>query len=98
MVRVPVTEAKWSTWKRYCDTAGISMGRAIMALVERELVSAFGDSSGNDSPVFAQQAEQELPQAWHEWCAPRGWPVVPGALVAPQAMLMLPQAMLTRRA
>lgn len=31
MVRVPVTEAKWSTWKRYCDAAGISMGRAIVA-------------------------------------------------------------------
>lgn len=30
MVKVPVTEAKWSTWKRYCDAAGISMGRAIM--------------------------------------------------------------------
>jgi hypothetical protein len=37
MVRVPVTEAKWSTWKRYCDAAGISMSRAIMALIEREL-------------------------------------------------------------
>ena len=60
MVRVPVTEAKWSTWKRYCDTAGISMGRAIMALVERELVSVFGDSAGSDSPVLAQQAEHEL--------------------------------------
>jgi len=24
MVRVPVTEAKWSTWKRYCDAAGIT--------------------------------------------------------------------------
>jgi hypothetical protein len=25
MVRVPVSPAKWSTWKRYCDSAGISM-------------------------------------------------------------------------
>jgi hypothetical protein len=40
MVRVPVTEAKWSTWKRHCDAAGISMGRAIMALIERELVTS----------------------------------------------------------
>lgn len=37
MVRVPVTPATWSTWKRYCETAGLSMGRAIMGLVEREL-------------------------------------------------------------
>jgi len=37
MVRVPVTPAKWSTWKRYCDAAGISMGRAIAALIDHEL-------------------------------------------------------------
>jgi hypothetical protein len=60
MVGVPVTAAKWSTWKRYCGTAGISMGRAIMALIDRELVSVFGDSSGDDSPAFGQQAEEEL--------------------------------------
>ncbi len=39
MVRVPVPPAKWSTWKRYCDSAGISMGRAIVALIDRELAS-----------------------------------------------------------
>jgi hypothetical protein len=38
MVRVPVTPATWSTWKRYCDAAGIAMGRAIAALIDRELV------------------------------------------------------------
>lgn len=37
MVRVPVTPATWSTWKRYCETAGVSMGRAIVGLIEREL-------------------------------------------------------------
>jgi hypothetical protein len=26
MGRVPATEAKWATWKRYCDAAGLSMG------------------------------------------------------------------------
>jgi len=25
-LRVPATGAKWATWKRYCDAAGISMG------------------------------------------------------------------------
>jgi hypothetical protein len=29
MVRVPATAAKWATSKRYCDAAGLSMGRAI---------------------------------------------------------------------
>jgi len=60
MVRVPVTTAKWSTWKRYCDFAGISMGRAIATLIDRELVSVFGDASRDGSPVFAEQAEEEL--------------------------------------
>jgi uncharacterized protein YecA (UPF0149 family) len=60
MVRVPVTEAKWSTWKRYCVSAGVSMGRAIVALIDRELVSVFGGQTADGQPVFAQQAEEEL--------------------------------------
>ena len=60
MVRVPVTAAKWSTWKRYCESAGISMGRAIAALIARELVSVFGDHTDERSPVLAEHAEEEL--------------------------------------
>ena len=60
MVRVPVTASKWSTWKRYCDSAGISMGRALAAMIDRELVSVFGDSAGGPLPVFAEKAEEEL--------------------------------------
>ncbi len=60
MVRVPVTAAKWLTWKRYCDSAGISMGRAIVALIDRELTSVFGDHADDDAPAFAHQAEAKL--------------------------------------
>jgi hypothetical protein len=60
MVRVPATEAKWATWKRYCDAAGLSMGRAIVVLIDRELVSVFGEMSGDEVPVFAAEAEEEL--------------------------------------
>ena len=60
MVRLPVMAAKWSTWKRYCDSAGISMGRAIAALIDRELISVFGDQTGDRPSVFAEQAEEEL--------------------------------------
>lgn len=60
MVRVPVTAAKWSTWKRYCDSAGISMGRAIATLIDHELSGVLGDSSSDGSSVFAGQAEEEL--------------------------------------
>ncbi|MDF1597992.1 MAG: SEC-C metal-binding domain-containing protein [Acidimicrobiia bacterium] len=60
MVRVPVTAAKWATWKRYCEAAGISMGRAILALIDRELVSVFGQSTGEDVPLLAGRAEGQL--------------------------------------
>ena len=59
-VRVPATGAKWSTWKRYCDSVGISMGRAIVTLIDRELVSVSGDVTGDEPPVFAQRAAEEL--------------------------------------
>ena len=45
MVRVPVTAAKWATGKRYCDSAGMAMGRAIATLIDHELASMFGNSS-----------------------------------------------------
>jgi len=60
MVRVPVTASKWATWKRYCDTAGISMGRAIVTLIDQEMVSSFGDLTDDHPPVLAEQAEEEL--------------------------------------
>lgn len=60
MVRVPVTASKWATWKRYCEAAGISMGRAIVALIDHELVSVFGESTGGDAPILADQAQEEL--------------------------------------
>jgi hypothetical protein len=60
MVRVPATAAKWATWKRYCESAGISMGHAIATLIDRELVSVFGDQTDDHLPVFSEQAEEEL--------------------------------------
>ncbi|MCP4306987.1 MAG: hypothetical protein GY788_19360 [bacterium] len=53
MVRLPVSSAKWSTWKRYCGTVGISMGRAVAALINRELASV-ASIPVEDSPVLAQ--------------------------------------------
>ena len=54
MVRVPVSAAKWSTWKRYCGAAGISMGRAIVTLIDRELANAT-ETSVDNSSVLAQR-------------------------------------------
>ena len=62
-VRVPVTAAKWSAWKRCCDSAGISMGRAIVALIDRELISVFGISSDDGSPVLLDWAGEKCQEA-----------------------------------
>ncbi|MGB5188014.1 MAG: SEC-C metal-binding domain-containing protein [Acidimicrobiia bacterium] len=59
-LRVPAIAAKWSTWKRYCDSVGVSMGRAVTMLVDRELVGVFGGVAGGEPPVFAQRAAEEL--------------------------------------
>ena len=59
-LRVPATGAKWSTWKRYCDSVGVSMGRAVTMLIDRELVGVFGDVTVDESPVFAQRATEQL--------------------------------------
>jgi hypothetical protein len=42
MVRVPLSAAAWSTWKRYCDAIGMRMGRAVAALIAIELGSVIG--------------------------------------------------------
>jgi hypothetical protein len=59
-VRVPVTEAKWSTLKRYCNAAGVSMGRAVAMLMDRELLSVFGEHTAGEWPGLARQAVEEL--------------------------------------
>jgi len=60
MVRVPVTAAKWATWKRYCDAVGLSMGRALAALIDHELVSVFDEFNDDDQPVFARDTQEQL--------------------------------------
>jgi hypothetical protein len=60
MVCVPVSPATWSTWKRYCETVGISMGRAIAVLIDHELASVIGDSSGESGTAFEEQAQRRL--------------------------------------
>ena len=59
-LRVPATGAKWATWKRYCDSVGVSMGRAVAMLMDRELLSVFGEHTAGEWPVFVQQAVKEL--------------------------------------
>ena len=60
MVRVPVTPSKWATWKRYCDAAGTSMGRAGAALIDHELAPALGDSGSASASLLEEQTQRRL--------------------------------------
>ena len=56
MVRVPVSKAVWSTWKRYCEAVELPMGRAIVALIHHELRSVVDNLDG--ASVFLAQLER----------------------------------------
>jgi hypothetical protein len=68
MVRLRVSEATWSTWKRYCDLLGISMGRATVAMIEHELRSVVGRPDAQ--AVFLAEFEERIAEresALDEW-------------------------------
>ena len=68
MVRLRVSAATWSTWKRYCDSLGISMGRATVAMIENELCSVVGQPDAQ--AVFLSEFEErtaERESALDEW-------------------------------
>ena len=47
LVKVPVSDAVWSTWRRYCDAAGLSMGRGLAVLLHHELASVIDEDLEN---------------------------------------------------
>ena len=53
-VKVPVSAAMWSTWRRYCEAVGLSMGEGVAGLIAHELEAVVGDE-GDASDVFAAQ-------------------------------------------
>ena len=68
LVKVPVSEAVWSTWRRYCEAAGISMGRALAILLHQELASVVDldlDRIGNmlgEREAVLDERERDLEQ------------------------------------
>jgi len=60
VVRVPTTPAKWATWKRYCESAGVSMGRVIATLIDHELAGVLDDIDWEDTPVLTPRTSEEL--------------------------------------
>lgn len=54
-VRVRVSSATWSTCKRYCEVVGLSMGTAIVALIESELASVVDEDLEAASAVITER-------------------------------------------
>jgi hypothetical protein len=59
LVKVPVTDATWSTWRRYCDVVGVTMGQGIAGLVVHELATVVGRGA-EEGFVFGAEMERRL--------------------------------------
>jgi uncharacterized protein YecA (UPF0149 family) len=57
MVKVPVSDATWSTWRRYCDALELTMGEGIAVLITHELLSTL-DTAGTDRAPFSDRIDQ----------------------------------------
>lgn len=60
MVRLPISDALWSAWRRYCDAAGIPMGRAVVALIVQELRSVVEEHGDAGPRTLAGHVTEEL--------------------------------------
>ena len=58
-VKVPVSDAVWSVWRRYCEAIGLSMGEGVAGLIAHELETVVGDE-GDVSDVFAAQVVRQV--------------------------------------
>jgi uncharacterized protein YchJ len=57
-VKVPVSDAVWSTWRRYCESKGLSMGEGVARLILDELETVVG-TDGPDTAAFAEQISRQ---------------------------------------
>jgi len=58
-VKVPVSDAVWSTWRRYCQAIGLTMGEGVAGLIAHELETVVGNES-DAIGVFAEQVAREV--------------------------------------
>ena len=57
-VKVPVSDAVWSTWRRYCEAMGLSMGEGVAWIILDELRTLV-DVDNLNAAVFAEQITQQ---------------------------------------
>lgn len=60
MVKVPLSDAAWSTWRRYCIVIGLTMGEGIAALIDNELAGVVDHGGDRDSAELAIRAGEQL--------------------------------------
>jgi len=58
LVKVPASDAVWSTWKRYCNAVDVTMGAGIAALMEHELEMVVGDGPGDTAVLVEALADR----------------------------------------
>ena len=59
-VKVPLSDAAWSTWRRYCDVLGLTMGEGIAVLIDAELAAVVDDGGNETTAVLAIRAAEQL--------------------------------------
>lgn len=57
-VKVPVSDAVWSAWRRYCEAIGLSMGEGVAGLIAHELETVVSYEDGARD-VFVEQAARQ---------------------------------------
>ncbi len=59
-VKVPLSDAAWSAWRRYCDVLGLTMGEGIAGLIDSELAAVVDGGVDGTHAVFAIRADEQL--------------------------------------
>ena len=59
LVKVPLSDAVWSTWRRYCGAVHLTMGAGIAGLIAYELGTLLNDD-GHHGGVFAAESQSQL--------------------------------------
>jgi len=59
-VKVPLNDATWSTWRRYCQELELTMGEGVAGLIVHELQTVVDEVTDVGVPVFAAGGDDEL--------------------------------------
>jgi hypothetical protein len=59
LVKVPLSDAVWSTWRRYCGAVRLTMGEGVAGLIAHELGTLVNEVESHGA-VFAAEARGQL--------------------------------------